>query len=89
MSDPQERSRPITFLAFMVIACLLLGRTASAAPSTALSKKSGPPTSKILVAGRGFENLQVPYCDARSCFWGTIQLTEYNCVATSLGGENQ
>jgi len=89
MSDPRERSKPITFLAFMVIACLLLCRTASAAPSTALSKKSGPPTSKILVSGRGFENLQVPYCDVGSCFWGTIQLTEYNCVATSLEGENQ
>jgi outer membrane protein assembly factor BamB len=28
---------------------------ASAAPSITLSKKSGPPTSKILVSGRGFE----------------------------------
>ena len=57
MSDPRERSKPIIFLAFMVIACLLLCRTASAAPCIEVSKKSGPPTSKILVSGRDFEQL--------------------------------
>jgi hypothetical protein len=35
---------------------LLLCGIASAAPSITLSKKSGPPTSKILVSGRGFKS---------------------------------
>jgi len=34
---------------------LLLCGIASAAPSITLSKKTGPPTSRILVSGRGFE----------------------------------
>src|ERR1022692_5065236 len=55
MSDPRERSRPTTFFTFLLSACLLLGGMASAAPTIALSKKSGPPTSRILVSGRGFE----------------------------------
>jgi outer membrane protein assembly factor BamB len=55
MFDPRERSQPITFLACLFVACLLLCGLASAAPSITLSKKSGPPTSKILVSGRGFE----------------------------------
>jgi outer membrane protein assembly factor BamB len=42
-------------LAFLFFACLLLCGIASAAPSITLSKESGPPTSKILVSGRGFE----------------------------------
>ena len=55
MSNPRERSRPNTFLAWLVVACLLPSGIASAAPSIALSKKSGPPTSRILVSGRGFK----------------------------------
>ena len=55
MSDPRERSQPTTFLAFLFFSCLLLSDLASATPFITLSKKSGPPTSKILVSGRGFE----------------------------------
>ncbi|HTZ95354.1 MAG TPA: hypothetical protein VMB18_03080 [Terriglobales bacterium] len=36
-------------------AFLLLSATAFAAPSITLSKKTGPPTSEILVSGSGFE----------------------------------
>ena len=55
MFDPRERSQPIVIFAFLFVACLLLGGTASAAPSITLSKEFGPPTSKILVSGSGFE----------------------------------
>jgi outer membrane protein assembly factor BamB len=55
MFDPRERSRPIASYAFLFVVCLLLCGIASAAPSIILSKKSGPPTSKILVSGWGFE----------------------------------
>jgi outer membrane protein assembly factor BamB len=55
MSDPRERSQPIASLVSLFLACLLLCGIASAAPSITLSKKSGPPTSKILVSGGGFE----------------------------------
>jgi hypothetical protein len=55
MSDPRERCQPITFFAFLFFACSLLCGIANAAPSITLSKKSGPPTSGILVSGRGFE----------------------------------
>src|ERR1700674_3471614 len=54
MFNPRERSQPITFFSFLLVACLLCG-VASAAPSITLSKKSGPPTSKIFVSGGGFE----------------------------------
>ncbi len=54
MSGPWEGSRPIIFPVSLLIACLLFCGIASAAPSITLSKKSGPPTSKILVSGRGF-----------------------------------
>ena len=56
MFNPRERSWPITFFAFLSFACLLLSGIANAAPSITLSKKSGPPTSRILVSGRGFES---------------------------------
>jgi outer membrane protein assembly factor BamB len=39
----------------IVVACMLLLGTASAAPTITLSKKIGPPTSKILVSGSDFE----------------------------------
>lgn len=39
----------------LLVVCLLVSSIASATPSIALSKKSGPPTSQILVSGRGFE----------------------------------
>jgi hypothetical protein len=55
MLTPRERSLALTFLTSPLLACLLLCGIASAAPSITLSKKSGPPTSKILVSGRGFE----------------------------------
>jgi len=56
MSDHREHSQGITFLALSVLCVFAaLCGIASAAPSIVLSKKSGPPTSKILVSGRGFE----------------------------------
>jgi glucose dehydrogenase len=55
MSDPRAHSQPITFFALLFFACLLFCGIADAAPSIALSKKSGPPTSGILVSGTGFE----------------------------------
>jgi outer membrane protein assembly factor BamB len=56
MSDPRERSQPIAPHVFLLIAWLLLCGIASATPSITLSKKTGPPTSRILVSGRGFES---------------------------------
>jgi outer membrane protein assembly factor BamB len=56
MSDPRERSQPIASYVFLLLACSLLGGVASATPSITLSKKTGPPTSKILVSGRGFKS---------------------------------
>ncbi len=55
MFNPQERSRRLTFLTLSIVGCLLLCGKANAAPSITLSKKSGPPTSKIFVSGSGFE----------------------------------
>src|SRR5580700_7304374 len=55
MSNPHVRSQSINFLAFLSAACLLLCGLASAAPSITLPRKTGPPTSRILVSGRGFE----------------------------------
>src|ERR1700724_304509 len=55
MLTPRERSQPIAIFAFLFVACSMLVGTAGAAPSITLSKKSGPPTSRILVSGRGFE----------------------------------
>jgi outer membrane protein assembly factor BamB len=54
MFNPRECSRQNIFLSFLVVASLL-SAIANAAPSISLSKKSGPPTSKILVSGRGFK----------------------------------
>ncbi len=53
--SPREFSRPTTFFVTLFLACLLLSGIASASPSITFSKKSGPPTSKILVSGRGFK----------------------------------
>jgi len=39
----------------LLAVCLLLTGVSSAAPCITLSKKSGPPTSGILVSGRGFQ----------------------------------
>jgi hypothetical protein len=55
MFNPRERSQPVSSYIFLFIACSLLCGIASAAPSITLSKKSGPPTSQILVSGSGFE----------------------------------
>jgi outer membrane protein assembly factor BamB len=55
MLTPRKRCVALTFLASPLLACLLLAGLASATPSITLSKKSGPPTSKILVSGIGFE----------------------------------
>jgi outer membrane protein assembly factor BamB len=40
---------------FLFVACLFLSGVSNAAPYITLSKKTGPPTSQILVSGRGFE----------------------------------
>ena len=55
MFDPRKHPQPIALIVFASLACLLLGGIASAAPSITLSKKSGPPTSRFLVSGRGFK----------------------------------
>lgn len=55
MSSPREHFQPISFFVLVCSMCWLLCGTANAAPSISLSKKSGPPTSRILVSGRGFE----------------------------------
>jgi len=55
MFNARERSQPITFFASLFIACLLVAAVATAAPFITLSKKIGPPTSEILVSGRGFK----------------------------------
>jgi outer membrane protein assembly factor BamB len=39
----------------LLAACLFLSGISSATPCITLSKKSGPPTSQLLVSGRGFE----------------------------------
>jgi outer membrane protein assembly factor BamB len=54
MSNPQRRSQSNKFLAFLSAGCLLLCGLASAAPTITLSKRTGPPTSRILVSGHGF-----------------------------------
>jgi outer membrane protein assembly factor BamB len=54
MSDHRQFSR-ITFLVTLFLICFLLVGVANAAPSITLSKKSGPPTSKLLVSGHGFK----------------------------------
>jgi len=54
MVDRRECSHPLAFPAALFLAFLLLCGIASAAPSISLSKKSAPPTSRILVSGRGF-----------------------------------
>ena len=54
MSDPRNFSRA-AMLVLALFALLALSGIASAAPSIILSKKSGPPTSQILVSGKGFE----------------------------------
>jgi outer membrane protein assembly factor BamB len=54
MFNPRERSRPITLFVFLCFGCFLLCGVARAAPSINLSEKSGPPTSRILVSGKGF-----------------------------------
>jgi uncharacterized repeat protein (TIGR03803 family) len=52
MFNPRGRSRPIAIFTFLFSACLLLSGFASAARSVALSKKSAPPTSRLLVSRR-------------------------------------
>jgi outer membrane protein assembly factor BamB len=54
MFNPRECSRQVIFFSFLLVACLLFCGIARAVPSITLSKKSGPPTSRILVSGRGF-----------------------------------
>jgi hypothetical protein len=51
----------------LLVLCVLLSGVGHAAPSITISKKSGPPTSQILVSGRGFErNVGVDtYFDAK------------------------
>src|ERR1700722_2755876 len=54
MSSPRLRFQSTIFLPLLSVACLLLSGLASATPSITLSRKTGPPTSRILVSGRGF-----------------------------------
>jgi outer membrane protein assembly factor BamB len=56
MLNSPGRSQPITSWVFLFILWLLLCGISNAAPSIILSKRTGPPTSKILVSGRGFES---------------------------------
>src|SRR3979490_1516841 len=56
MSSLREHSQYSAFSSFVLLALFLHSIIASAAPSITLSKKSGPPTSRILVSGRGFES---------------------------------
>ena len=67
MFNPRKHPWPITCCAVLFVACCLLCGIASAAPSISLSNKSGPPTSRVLVSGRGFQaNVIVDiYFDAR------------------------
>ena len=56
--SPRPQITPSTvacLCTFLIAACLLGLGVSSAEPRIALSKKSGPPTSRILVSGRGFE----------------------------------
>jgi outer membrane protein assembly factor BamB len=53
MSARWKHFQPIA-LGFLLVACLPLAAVASATPSITLSKKIGPPTSRILVSGHGF-----------------------------------
>jgi hypothetical protein len=56
--SPRPQITPSTlacFCSLLIAACLLASAATSAAPCITLSKKSGPPTSQILVSGRGFE----------------------------------
>jgi len=55
MFNPREHSQQRAFFVGLFVACLLLCGMASAAPSITLSTKTGPPTSRILVSGRGFK----------------------------------
>jgi outer membrane protein assembly factor BamB len=48
-------STPRKFFGLSVLFAVLFSQIAFAGPSITLSKVSGPPTSKILVSGRGFE----------------------------------
>ena len=41
---------------FLIVACFFLSGVSGATPSITLSKKNGPPTTKILVSGCGFES---------------------------------
>ena len=55
MSSVQERFQLTAVRVFSFAVCFLISATANASPSITLSKKSGPPTSPILVSGCGFE----------------------------------
>jgi len=52
---PSKLSSLFESFSLMFVLCLLLSGVSGAAPCITLSKKSGPPTSKILVSGSGFE----------------------------------
>jgi len=53
--SPKALSGFLVFLTFVLVWCLHLSGASHAAPCITISKKSGPPTSQILVSGRGFE----------------------------------
>jgi outer membrane protein assembly factor BamB len=54
-NSPTAASASFLPCVFSVAACLMFSMVCLAAPSITLSKKTGPPTSQILVSGRGFE----------------------------------
>ena len=55
MFNPRARCQPIGWYVFLFLAGFLTSATSSATPSITLFSRSGPPTSRILVSGRGFE----------------------------------
>jgi outer membrane protein assembly factor BamB len=54
---PSARSFPavLAFWIYSLVACLLFSSVCTATPSITLSKKNGPPTSRVLVSGAGFD----------------------------------
>lgn len=68
MFNAQGRSQSINFLALVSAASLLLSGLTSAAPSMTLSKKSGPPTTRVLFSGGGFDaDRRVDVCFGVTC----------------------
>ena len=52
---PRTPCNLLEYCSYLLVWCLLLSGVCHAAPSITISRKSGPPTSQILVSGRGSE----------------------------------